>query len=234
MSSSTVLNDNPADPSAGGPVIPGDYFDFDGQVYQVVGFPGGGGLPPLAAPSPPDNVYGMTVVLSRWIPTPVTRTTFVVVGKPRRFPGEKPQSLPRGVVIDFSAAGAKLAAGNRDLGNAMWMSGLSTPLKPDKLGNIDIMFSPSGQVVGDAVGNDIIYLWLHPSGEPNNWKMRNAGASLGDAGNQSLVVIYSRTGNTGTYPVDQRLPGQPFTTLDPNPDPFSFAKSARARSAGGL
>jgi hypothetical protein len=152
--------------------------------------------------------------------------------RPRPVAGEKVQQLPRGVVLDVSAPVGNLSASNRDLGNSIWMSGLSSSLQLRQ--HVDIIFGPSGQVVYDAAVHDIVYLWLHPSGEPNNWKLRNSGASLGDAGNQSLVVIYSRTGNTGTYPVDQRLPGQPFTSLDPNPDPFSFAKSARARSVGGL
>jgi hypothetical protein len=252
----SVLNDNPANPAAGQPVVPGDFVDIDGEgVFQVLGFPGGGGLPPVTWAAPPFNTYGRTFLISRppSMP-PIVDKQFRVTGK-RLLPSQKPQHLPQGVVVDLTlpwnatnpqSGGAysfNLTANDRDLTNAFWMRGLSTPLgnnvtdkfrNPDAAIQVDILFGPSGKIVEGAAANDMIYLWLHPDGEPRNWKMRSPGASFSEASNQSFVVINSKTGVVGSFPVDQRFPGGPFTPADPNPDPYSFAKKARAESPGGL
>jgi prepilin-type N-terminal cleavage/methylation domain-containing protein len=251
------FNNNQATPWTGEPVRPGDYIEFlgNGQLFQIMGFPGGVTYPPYT--QPPYNLpatlpaingyqYGATMLLSRPLtPTlsqPLSQTNYRIIRKPRPVPGERPMEMPRGVVVDLTGrfndsnppgtGMGQLSLGDRDLGNVLWMRGISSRF--NLANTVDIMFGPSGQVVGDAAANDIIYLWLHPSAEPNNWMLQNPGAALGDAANQSLVVVYSRNGTTASFPVDQRLPQQPFTPSDPNPDPYSYAKSARAQSVGGL
>jgi hypothetical protein len=166
--------------------------------------------------------------------SPPTQPNYRIIRKPRPVPGERPLEMPRGVVIDvtlswyatnppFPPPGPfpPAPAMDRDLGNTLWMRGISTP------GIVDIMFGPSGQVVGDAAVNDIVYLWLHPRGEVNNWLLQNPNVALGEAANQSLVVVYSRNGTTSSFPVNQGTQGAPG-------DPYLFAKSARAQSVGGL
>jgi prepilin-type N-terminal cleavage/methylation domain-containing protein len=255
-----VFNNNPSNPNLGEPVKPGDYIEFlgNGQIFQVLGFPGCGGLPALAAPPAPYNTPGTTMYLSRVMNFSVSQPAlcnFRIIRRPRPVPGERPLEMPRGVVVDltlpFNATNPQpngpfsfaLSRADRDLpgapagqGDVIWMRGISTPFgsngnpvfgNPIGSNSVEIMFSPSGQVVGDAAAADILYLWLHPSGEPNNWLIGNPGASLGDAGNQSLVVIYTRNGTTSSYPVNQGTQGNPA-------DPYGFAKSARAQNVGGL
>lgn len=204
-------------------VLPGDYIEFlgNGQLFQIGG------------------VSGNQLLLSRPLAVPLAApsfpTNYRIIRRPRPVPGERPLEMPRGVVVDLTGrfndsvppgdGSGQLSGNDRDLGNVIWMRGISTRF--NLANTVDIMFGPSGQVIGDAAANDIIYFWLHPSAEPNGWMLRNPGASLGDAGNQSLVVVYSRSGTTTSYPVNQGTPGNAA-------DPYGFAKAARAQNVGGL
>jgi hypothetical protein len=244
------FNNNAGAPWTGEPVRPGDYIEFlgNGQLYQIMGFPGGTTYPPYT--QPPFNLpatlpmingyqYGATMLLSRpmnvALSQPLSQTNYRIIRKPRPVPGERPMEMPRGVVVDLTGryndtnppgnGSGQLSGNDRDLGNVIWMRGISTRF--NLANTIDIMFSPSGQVVGDAAANDVIYLWLHLRAEPNNWMLQNPGSALGDAGNQSLVVVYARNGTTSSFPVGQGIAGNPD-------DPYIFAKTARAQNVGGL
>jgi prepilin-type N-terminal cleavage/methylation domain-containing protein len=212
-------------------VLPGDLVEFFDNsqsfaITKVINGPPGSGTGQL--------VLGRPVGYP--IQAPLTFSNYRVIRRPRPIPGEKPMELPAGVIVDLTLPWSVtnnptpgpnppvLTANDRDQGNTIWMGGLSTPFLTAP---VDIVFSPSGQVVGSAAANDIIYLWLHPFGEPNNWALKNPGSSLGDAGNQALVVIYARNGMITSCPVEQGVTGAAQ-------DPYSFAKAARAQNVGGL
>jgi hypothetical protein len=202
------------------------------------------------------------------IPPANLRSNYRVLRRPRVIPGEKPVKLPEGVVIDvtvpYSTVGVTrppaMSPGepdlglmnntlrNRDVNNRFWMRGLSqvpVDVVSNTVQTVDVMFTPSGQVVG-AGSLDMIHLWMHLGKveTPNAagiypiadvWRSRNPSAALGEADNQALVSVYTRTGNVAIYRVDQTAPvatvpayGIPYGT------PWSEAQSGRNRGVGGL
>lgn len=68
--------------------------------------------------------------------TPLMR--YRIIRQPRPIPGEKPQALPSGAVLDLRAT--QLASDGR---------------------TFDILFSPRGNVVGTTAAQDMIFLWIH-------------------------------------------------------------------------
>jgi hypothetical protein len=68
----------------------------------------------------------------------------------------------------------------------------------------DVVFGPSGNVVGQGAAQDMIFLWVHD-------------ARSGIVDNQVLVTVYPKTGAVLVFPVD--LAGT---------DMYSYARLGRA------
>ena len=75
---------------------------------------------------------------------------------------------------------------------------------------VDILFAPNGEVIGTTKGKTI--LWIRNTSFPS--PAFGNRASFENAGQMTLVVIYTKTGAVATQPV----------TLPPNADPFAAAK----------
>jgi hypothetical protein len=121
---------------------------------------------------------------------PVVPGSYRILRQPRPLAGEQPLQLPQDVVIDLSP-------------NPAYMNqpkSLNTPL------NGQILFSPSGRVVGQGTGNAPIALWLRDvtRDDPNQ------------PGEQILMVIYPVTGQIAAHSVAQGT------------DPYQFMKDGRS------
>ncbi|MCI0456978.1 MAG: type II secretion system GspH family protein [Gemmataceae bacterium] len=112
-----------------------------------------------------------------------------IVRRPRTA-GDEPQLLPEGVIIDLATD--KLGTLPRD------------PLT----GTIDILFAPSGAVIGRGSGADSIYLWVRDETLPLY------------EGDNTIVVIHTRSGALAAHPVDQAGKS--------GGDPYSLTKDGRA------
>jgi prepilin-type N-terminal cleavage/methylation domain-containing protein len=177
------------------PVQPGDYLQlFDGQVHQIA----------RVETDPTNQYYAKRLILQ--VPMtnqPNTTDQYRIIRGPRVLRGEADLQLPRGVVIDL---GTNLKF------NATF------PLDP-MAGTIDILFAPSGAVVGRAVqGTGTILLWVRDTGSDD---LANPTYSL-PTGNitrnePALVAVYPRTGFIATHPVDTS-----------SGNPYSFTQDGRS------
>jgi prepilin-type N-terminal cleavage/methylation domain-containing protein len=125
-------------------------------------------------------------------PIPLPGTTdYVFVRGPRPLQGEDPLPLPQDVAIDTVT--------NVTYGN-------TRPINPNSL-NTEIIFGPDGRVIGQGTSTGKIILWVRDVTQAN--------------AEQSLIVIYTRTGFIASHPVNT-LPGTP-----PYTDPYSFTRDGR-------
>jgi prepilin-type N-terminal cleavage/methylation domain-containing protein len=123
---------------------------------------------------------------------PVTPTAnYRIVRAPRVY-GDESLKLPVNIAIDFTTGPGK-------------QQQYDPPSDPNS-GVRDIMFAPSGEVIGSAGGNDKIVLWV-----------RDVSLSSPTEGAPTLVVLYARTGFIAAHPVD-RTSG----------DYYSFTKDGRS------
>jgi prepilin-type N-terminal cleavage/methylation domain-containing protein len=176
------------------PVQPGDYLELygGGGVHQITsvnaytipdpGLP----APPYANPPYPNQqhvgVLGLATPPPFDVAVPGT-SQYRIIRAPRPLVGENVLPLPQGMVIDL---GMNFTYGS--------------PLPIDPLtGNIDILFAPSGAVIGRAQGSDRIILWVRDATQ----------ASVFD-GEPSLVTVYGRTGFIAAQPVDPTS-GNPYS-----------------------
>jgi prepilin-type N-terminal cleavage/methylation domain-containing protein len=118
-------------------------------------------------------------------------TDYVFVRGPRPLQGEDPLQLPQDVAIDTVT--------NVTYGN-------TRPINPFS-GNTEIIFGPDGRVIGQGTSTGKIILWVRDVTQAN--------------AEQSLIVIYTRTGFIASHPVNT-LPGTP-----PYTDPYSFTRDGR-------
>ena len=70
----------------------------------------------------------------------------------------------------------------------------------DAAGNIDILFAPSGTLIGRGTTDAPIYLWVRNSNIP----LTNPLA----AGDDTIIVIFPQTGASAAHPVN--TPGDPY------------------------
>ncbi len=123
-----------------------------------------------------------TLTLTTALPADVQLTGHYRIIRQPRPAGDDPVSLPQDVVLDLSPGTNKI--------------------NPPSL---DIVFAPSGEVIGTNTGTDSIYLWVRDE------------TLLLHQGDNTLVVVYSRSGAIAAHPVDR-----------PPNDPYSFAKEGRS------
>jgi prepilin-type N-terminal cleavage/methylation domain-containing protein len=87
----------------------------------------------------------------------------------------------------------------------------------------EIVFSPSGALVGQGTGADKVLLWLHDPQFPPPPKPQVVGSPL--FGAPLIVSIQVRTGLISVYPV---APWDPKLAPSATNDPYAFAKDGRA------
>lgn len=163
----------------GNPIMAGDYLEI-----------GGSGLPHQIT-----AIGGATLTLASPLTNAVAETKqYRIMRSPRLLLGEPPVKLPQDVGVDMDP--------NNDRSVAI-MGGANTRLS----GTADILFAPSGQVVGQFMGYDMIICWVRDT--------RVAGAFQAFP---SLIVIYPKTGGIMHHDVSQ----------DPVQGPYEFAKNARS------
>ena len=122
-----------------------------------------------------------------------TTSDYRIVRAPRPVAGEETIFLPEDVIIDLSQGRSQIAADTTT-------------------GNYDILFAPAGAILGSAANSGKIILWVSDTTQT----AQNVNTS-----EQSLIVVYARTGLIAAFPVD--------TTSG---DPYSYTKDPRA--AGGF
>jgi hypothetical protein len=139
------------------------------------------------------------------------------VRQPRPRVGAAPLALPENVAIDVSTNSAY---------------GSPLPLN-SATGNIEILFSPAGQVMGLGSGSDKIQLWLRDTSADSTANVvMTPGPQLDPnatfQGDQVLVTVYVRTGaiaaNTVNTTLDNGNPGP----LQKYVDPYAFTKDGRS------
>ena len=119
---------------------------------------------------------------------------------PRPVAGEDTIFLPDDVIIDL----------NLSLINPEVVVTDPTTTPPTTIRNYDILFATSGAVMGAAGQSGRIVLWVREA-DPNNPSATTA------PGDQTLITIFTRTGQIGAYPVDTSGPNPYSFTLDPRP-----------------
>ncbi|QEL15440.1 pilus assembly FimT family protein [Limnoglobus roseus] len=167
---------------------------------------------PAPLPSPPSPIstelgsrfgagFSQTQAGPPAVIAPAYQTTkFAVFRRPRPLLGEPTQLLPNGMAVDLSAS-------------------LNAPVA-DANGNRDILFAPSGEMVGIADG--VMALLMRDSNLPNvppSGINPRVASDVAAAGQIILVCAYPKTGAISTQPINPPPPALP-----PNFDPFQFAK----------
>jgi hypothetical protein len=165
-------------------VQPGDYLEIQGGglVHQI-----------QSVSSSQGNGIGDTLsfVGGSTIPSFSPTTQYRVIRQPRVLAGEPALQMPQNVAIDLTTNQTYVGVGGGGIPTGM-ITNLGTSGQP-----IDILFSPSGEVIGPLAGSNTICLWV-----------RDITLDAAAPGEQMLVCIYCRTGFIAAHPVD----------LTPNPN----------------
>lgn len=132
-------------------------------------------------------------------------TNWRIVRQPRPRSGEAPLTLPPNVVVDLSASTA-------------YPGWAPTTLGPG--GTVDILFTPSGAVVGSFPTD--LKLWVRDTSVPQP----QPGNNILYGGEVFIVTVSLRTGLISVHPADRTL----NTSVVPNRylEPYSFTKDGRA------
>ena len=147
------------------PVQPGDYLliQSSGLVHQITA-----------------NNGSNTLTLASALTYGVNATPNYRILRAPRVSGEEKLSLPQNIAINVATNATYAAA---PFGNA---------LATNSDGNIDILFAPSGNVIGDQAGTDKIILWVCDTSLANTpWD-----------GEPTLITVYTRSGLVAPVPVD--------------------------------
>src|SRR5262249_46388837 len=132
---------------------------------------------------------------------PGPTTNYVIIRQPRPIPGEAPLQLPDDVAIDYQLSVPNIpSAAQSALTNSYY----------------DILFTPSGPLTGPlGDSNGKIILWV-----------RDITQDPDQPGEQPLIVVFSKTGRIGGFPVN---PDQTkFPAGYPNLYPYYFVLDPRA------
>jgi prepilin-type N-terminal cleavage/methylation domain-containing protein len=181
------------------PVQSGDYLELygGGQVHAIVN------IAVYAVPNPtypnppyPNQVYWgqLTLASAPANPTSSTGTNQSrIIRSPRVLRGEQDLQMPASVAIDLSTN---------------FLYGNQLPI--DQLGNIDILFAPSGSVVGRAQTGPSIILWV-----------RDVSKDQITDGDPTLVATYVRTGFIAAHPID-------LFSVQNGGSPYTFTQDGRS------
>jgi prepilin-type N-terminal cleavage/methylation domain-containing protein len=204
------------DGTAGAVVSPGDYLELfgGGVMRRIVRIPSTFTndsptfFPPTPMASPPENASLILEQTSAPIPplTPPTSsaTNYRIILSPREMAGEQQLSLPTNVVVSFETP-------DNTNPNITPLS-RNVPNVPTNQGFVDILFSPSGAVVGQGTGTGQIILWVRDGS-----KSFAPPASLDLlVGKGTLITIQPRTGFIAAHPVA------------PGADPYLFTRDGKS------
>jgi hypothetical protein len=181
------------------PVQPGDYLEAmgNGLVHLI--------LPPVSPTQLQLKSSFMPVPPAPGSPFAPLTSQYRIIRAPRVLQGETPLELSPKVVVDISP-------------KILGVADPPLPIDP-RTGNIDIMFSPSGAVMGRKIGlADKIVLWVRDGTRDVGYPV-SAWPPGGSPGDQYLVTIQVRTGFIAVHPVD--LGNNP-------PDPYRSVKDDRS------
>lgn len=188
------------------PAQAGDYIEFNR----------GGGVSSIKAVDP----TGTVVQLQDNGPSigGTVAVPYRIIRQPRKLLGEEDLNLPDGVAI-LSPAYVPQPALPSPPGSLNVPSRIVDPTLPPYY---EIMFSPAGNVIGQGVGQDKVYLWLFdtdiltstiPTDLPNNPLPQKAQPAV-------IIAIQVRTGLIGTY------------ATDPPPSTDAYFQARTGRSSG--
>jgi hypothetical protein len=99
-------------------------------------------------------------------------TQYRIIRQPRTLQGEQPLLMPQDVKVDGLQSLPDFSAST----------------------TFDILFSPSGEVIGSNAGTDKVIFWV-----------RDVTQDLATPGEQTLIVVYVRTGFIAAHPVSQDI-----------------------------
>jgi prepilin-type N-terminal cleavage/methylation domain-containing protein len=160
----------------------GDYFTVAGTgvVHQITKV----NIPPY--PLNPSNPFSGSVELASPVGAQLAPgTAYAIIRGPRKLPSEDLISLPPSMVVDGGACA-------------------NVPISM-ATNTAEILFAPSGGVVGQGTASNKVLLWL-----------RDPAQATANGGSPQILSIQIRTGSIGAFPVA------------PAPNPYSFANDPRS------
>jgi prepilin-type N-terminal cleavage/methylation domain-containing protein len=168
---------------AQGQVQAGDYLELrDGGVYLIGS----------VSASVPSTTLQLATTFGQSLTITTPTSNYRILRQPRILIGETPLQMPNNFVVDFNA-----------------VPGTNPPVPGTNVANgpsgaPEILFSPTGSIVGTNAGNSKLWLYIHDVTQ-NPPDITKAG----------IVSVQSRTGFIGAY------------SVAPGSDPFYFAESGR-------
>jgi prepilin-type N-terminal cleavage/methylation domain-containing protein len=196
-----------------GVVQNGDVVEFGGSRYRLVNDP---------VPYPtPNNAPDCVLVLHRMrdearVAPDLVRSaplpSYRITRSPRPIAGEPELTLPTNVAIDFvyplNPNGARRS--------------YPANISGGPAGFFDVVFSPSGEVIGGVGGNGRVIFWLR------DVTLDSANPALAGQmppGENRLVVLHCRNGQVSAHPVNPTLSGGVLS------DPYSFVRDGKSSAA---
>ncbi len=174
------------------PVQVGDYIELRnaGQVRRITALVNNGGVCNQVLVNTP---FPFATAQSPVPATGPVPNQFRIIRQPRVI-GEEPILLPTDIIVDLQT-------------NTTYTGlGIPAPLPVNLTDNcIDVLFAPSGAVIGAGVTETPIFLWV-----------RDGTKTLFN-GDDTLLAVYPRTGLTAAHPAN------PAGT-----DPYSYARDGRS------
>jgi prepilin-type N-terminal cleavage/methylation domain-containing protein len=166
---------------SGSPILPGDTIDVAGSGEPHTISAVNGAALTLASP-----FLNLSPINPNAQAAQLTTSQYRIMRAPRVMIGEPPIMLPQDIGIDLSLGGV-FASGTLSAG------GQPTPFTA---GLNDVLFAPSGQIIGDGngpayTGCDAVVLWVHDTIVTNPTQAFPV-----------LIVIYGKTGFITQQPVD--------------------------------
>jgi type II secretory pathway pseudopilin PulG len=128
---------------------------------------------------------------------PNQRTNYRLILPPRPIPGEQELTMPDNIGIDLN---------NNNPANPSTV-GTNRPMSrnvPQRAGGFyEILFAPSGAVIGQGTSNGLILLWVRDVTKDNTSNLLS--------GNATLITIQPRTGFISAHPAAPASTGDPYT-----------------------
>ncbi len=212
---------NLTDPSAF-PVQAGDYFEIygSGVLRRIVNFPNTASPVAQDNPASPNGIYQLCLAppppppanppyaLTDYTgialpPSPTTLgpsppTNYRIIAQPRVVDGEPVLTMPQDVAIDLNSRSWNVYSPGGALSNP-----------PVRGRQYEILFGPSGNVIGQGTGMTQIILWVRNTAKGPNDPDRYLGGAI-------LVTTQTRTG----FIAQHSVPG--------SGDPYAFARDGRS------
>jgi prepilin-type N-terminal cleavage/methylation domain-containing protein len=196
------------------PVAPGDFLEVygTGVVHRIAGIAKAPNYPPTPTTYPQNLNWLLQLDLgSAFPPTPsITPSTtspvnYRIIAQPRPIPGEQTRQLPDNVLIDFQ---------QHPLNNPANTS-LSRNV-PKNGNNYEIIFSPSGAVIGQGTAGGQIALWVRGATKAFPADFTQFDPNDIRAGNATLISVQMRSGFIAAQPVAS------------GGDPYLFTRDGRS------